>query len=114
MWRLILSSFVVFFVAGCDGHTSVTGTVHDVAGNAVVGANVRLVERRDAAALTAKSEATTDDRGRFSLGATHAPTNKISFTLTVSKDAYKSHSEVVTPENRNRPRAIVLNREPDQ
>ena len=80
---LVLSTF---FLASCDGHTSVSGYVYDGKGQPIEDALVVLEEHGR------KFEIRTRKDGSFDVGVTHAPT-EVQLTFTVSKEGYKPHKE---------------------
>src|SRR5437660_9178870 len=112
--RRVLWLSILIFIAGCDGHTQIKGVVQDSEGNPLSGASVRLAELPEGDAIRSQTEMMTSEDGRFSVGVTHAPTTKVRFKLSVSKSGFKSHSEFITHQDRDRPRAIVLEREGQQ
>jgi hypothetical protein len=93
--------------AGCDGSTAAKGRVVGPDKKPIPGAKVRLEEHRTDTRPPLARETTTDASGGFEVGVVHSPQKK-SFTLTVSKDGYKPHSEVVNSRDPYEAREIVL------
>jgi len=110
MRRFLVLLFLVAIATGCDGHTSVKGRVVDEDGKPVAGAKVEFKEDGPDDALHGRLERKTDEQGQFSVALTHAPSKKITFTLSVSKEGFETFRETVTSENRNQAREITLAR----
>jgi hypothetical protein len=85
-----LGVLVVLGVAGCDGHTSVSGRITDPKGKPLPEAAVKLIQQTG---HPRSSTTTSDEEGRFSVGVTHAPTKSMPFVLEVTKEGFEKHAE---------------------
>jgi hypothetical protein len=110
MSRISILGFLTLVVAGCDGHTGVNGRVLDSDGKPIPRAKVDFKQDGPDDALHASRQTTTDEQGHFSIGRTHAPSKKITFTLTVPREGFKTYRETVTYENKHSFREITLSR----
>jgi Carboxypeptidase regulatory-like domain len=99
-WLITLT----LILTGCDGHTSISGTVSDSNGSPIEGADVILVAPHYDGY---KSESITDTDGKFSLGVTHAP-GRFSLSLRVSKANYKDYESAVSSNVMSEKYSIVL------
>jgi len=108
MRRSAVCLAVLIFVAGCDGHTSLSGTIVGPDDEPVVGAKVRLFEPHQP---ERGRDATTGETGGFSLAMTHAPFD-IPLVVTVTKEGYMPYrKEFKAAKWTDFPSKIVL--EPD-
>ncbi|MCA9075669.1 MAG: carboxypeptidase regulatory-like domain-containing protein [Planctomycetaceae bacterium] len=103
-WRSLFVGFLVI-LAGCDGFTSVDGTVVDGDGNPVEGASIR-VWRGDAQLGT---DALSDSDGRFHQSGSHAP-GSAPIDYVVSKSGFKSDRRKLKPNKEYWHMRIVLER----
>ncbi len=99
---------MLMLVAGCDGHTSLSGQIVGPDDEPVVGAKVRLVEADQPGR---GRDSTTGETGGFSVALTPAPFD-IPLVVTVTKDGYKPYrKEFKAAKWADFPSKIVL--EPD-
>ena len=99
---------LLVLVAGCDGHTSLSGEVVGPDDKPIAGVKVRLSEPNEPARGW---DSTTDEFGRYSVALTHAPFD-IPLVVTATKDGYKPYRKEFKVSQRERfPKKIVL--EPD-
>jgi hypothetical protein len=78
---------LLVLVAGCDGHTSLSGEVVGPEDRPIAGVKVRLSEPKEP---TRGWDSTTDESGRFSVALTHAPFD-IPLVVTATKEGYKPY-----------------------
>jgi len=99
---------LLVLVAGCDGHTRLSGEVVGPDDKPIAGVKVRLSELNEP---TRGWESTTDESGRYTVGLTHAPLD-IPLVVTATKDGYKPYrKEFKVSQREGFPKKIVL--EPD-
>jgi hypothetical protein len=113
LWIMLSVTLLAVSAIGCipfgDGHTSVKGKVIDAEGKPVSGAKVTLTELESSGVPESRTM-TTGEKGEYSVGITHYPTNKKRFNFEVSKEGFVSHKQEVTG-TANYEKDIVLQRE---
>jgi hypothetical protein len=100
---------LLILIAGCDGHTSLSGVVVGPDNKPVAGVKVRLSEPKEP---TRGWDSTTNESGRYSVALTHAPFD-IPLVVTATKDGYKPYrKEFEAGRRESFPKRIVLQPDP--
>ena len=81
-------------LAGCDGHTILSGNVVNGDGEPLVGAKITLTQNGHSVGIEEESS----DEGTFSVGGCHAPSHD-PLDLVVEMDGYKTDNRRVPPEH---------------
>jgi carboxypeptidase family protein len=81
--QVMLAALAVACLSGCDGATSVHGTVTSERSKPVKGARVSLTLRNGRS-----RSVTSDADGRFDVGLVHAPSGTVQSTLVVAAEGF--------------------------
>ena len=101
---------LLVLVAGCDGHTSLSGEVVGPDDKPIEGVKVRLSEPKEP---TRGWDSTTDTSGRYSVALTHAPFD-IPLVVTATKEGYMPYrKEFKVSQRESFPKKIVLEPDPN-
>jgi hypothetical protein len=92
---------------GCDGRSTVDGTVVRSDDSPIEGAKVTLMEVESSSSMTQPSTSTSDSGGKFDVGLTHAPM-AVKLKLTIEKEGFVTHAETFESPGRSKPRKFVL------
>jgi len=92
---------------GCDGRSTVDGTVVRSDDSPIEGAMVTLMEEDSSNSMTEPHRSTSDAGGKFHVGLTHAPM-KVRLKLTIEKEGFVTHAETFESTGQPGPRKFVL------
>ncbi len=100
-------------LAGCDGYYGYEGRILAVDGKPIPGASVHF--SKTISGKTWAADCTSDANGRYALGLVGSPFGKEPYTLTVSKNGFKTYTEAMKiSSNAPRPKDISLERDDGQ
>jgi len=95
---------------GCEGRTSVSGTIVGTdgapIGNALV--ELRTINLNSTLENELSSADITEDDGEFSVSITHHPTNSLQFMFRVSKNGYITQSETISAGHFDKNKRIAI------
>ena len=93
---------------GCDGHSSVSGSVVRTDDSPIEGAKITLTEPDSSPGLSEPATTASDADGKFNLGKTHAPM-RVKLRLTIEKPGFVTHDETFEAAGVAPQRKFVLN-----